>query len=85
MYEKIYDFCKVRNIGGVYKNDPETPTPRVQFLMDLLDSEGVEYELDRYNSKGGWRGTQSGSGIPCYNIVMKGTSNRMVRSNKCRH
>jgi hypothetical protein len=67
MYNKIYDFCKVKNVGNVYKND-KNPTPRVQFLMDLLDSEGIEYKLDTYTSRE----------IQCYNIVMRGTSNRMV-------
>lgn len=74
MYEKIYDFCKVRNLGTVYDNDPETPTPRVQFLMDLLESEGVEYELDKFETSGGWF-SKKGVG---YNIILKGNSNRMV-------
>lgn len=47
MYSKIYDFCKVRNVGSFYENDPDEPTPRVKFLMSLLDSEGIEYELDK--------------------------------------
>lgn len=74
MYEKIYDFCKVRNLGTVYDNDPENPTPRVQFLMDLLDSEGIEYELDKFETGGGWLRTKSTG----YNIILKGNSNRMV-------
>jgi hypothetical protein len=67
MYNKVYDFCKVRNEGNVYKNGDE-PTPRLKFLMSLLDSEGIEYKLDTYTSRE----------IKCYNIVMRGTSNRMV-------
>ena len=67
MYDKVYDFCKVRNFGNIYKNDQE-PTPRVKFIMNLLDSEGIEYKLDTYPSKK----------IQCYNIIMRGTSNRMV-------
>lgn len=74
MYEKIYDFCKVRNLGTVYDNDLENPTPRVQFLMDLLDSEGIEYELDKFETSGGWL-SKKGVG---YNIILKGNSNRMV-------
>jgi hypothetical protein len=73
MYEKIYDFCKVRNVGGIYKNGTETIPPRVQFLINLLDEEGIEYILDkfefnRYDDK------------KCfgYNIIMKGTSSKMV-------
>ena len=68
MYNKIYDFCKVRNKGIVYQNDPKTPTPRVNFLLDLIRSEGIEFELDKFPVKG----------TTGYNIIMKGTSNRMV-------
>lgn len=67
MYNKVYDFCKVRNEGNVYKNGDE-PTPRLKFLMSLLDSEGIEYKLDTYTYRE----------IKCYNIVMRGTSSRMV-------
>ena len=67
MYNKIYDFCKVRNLGGTYSNSNE-PTPRVQFLMQLLESEGINYELDTYQSKGN----------TCYNLILKGESDRMV-------
>ena len=67
MYNKIYDLCKVRNIGGTYSNSNK-PTPRVQFLMQLLESEGMDYELDTYQSRGN----------TCYNIILKGDSDRMV-------
>ena len=67
MYNKIYDFCKVRNFGGVYSNG-DKPTPRVQFLMQLLESEGIDYELDTYQSRGN----------TCFNIILKGESDRMV-------
>lgn len=77
MYNKIVDFCKVRNIGGVYSNDSEIPTPRVQFLMNLLDSEGISYELDKYNPEGSRKGIFKGE-LTCYNIILKGSSNKMV-------
>ena len=67
MYNKIYDFCKVRNKGSIYQND-NNPTPRVQFLMNLLDNEGIYYELDKFNT----------DKVTGYNIIMKGDSNRMV-------
>jgi hypothetical protein len=67
MYNKIYDFCKVRNIGGTYSNSNE-PTPRVKFLMQLLESEGIDYDLDTYQSRGN----------TCYNLILKGDSDRMV-------
>jgi len=67
MYNKIYDFCKVRNRGSIYQND-NNPTPRVQFLMSLLDNECISYELDKFNT----------DKVTGYNIIMKGDSNRMV-------
>lgn len=73
MYSKIYDFCKVRNLGNVYKNDPNEPTPRVQFLISLLENEGIEYELDIFESKS-WMSDP----VKCYNIILKGTSSKMV-------
>lgn len=47
MYNKINDFCKVKNSGNIYKNT-DVPTPRVNFILDLLDSENIEYELDKF-------------------------------------
>ena len=70
MYNKIYDFCKVRNLGNIFKND-DLPTPRVQFLINLLEEEGIDYELDVFHST--FR-----SKVNCYNVILKGTSNRMV-------
>jgi hypothetical protein len=67
MYDKIYDFCKLRNKGNALENTNK-PTPRVNFLMGLLESEGISYELDTFE----YRDTT------CYNIVMRGDSNRMV-------
>jgi hypothetical protein len=68
MYSKIYDFCKIRNVGGVYKNDADEPTPRVKYLMSLLDSEGISYELDKSLS----------NKTTIYNLILKGTSDKMV-------
>ena len=67
MYNKIYDFCKVRNKGSIYQNDND-PTPRVQFLMNLLDNENISYELDKFTS----------NELTGYNIILKGDSTRMV-------
>ncbi len=50
IYNKIYDFCKVKNKGNCFMNGPE-PTPRVKFIMDLLDAEGIEYELDVFEGE----------------------------------
>lgn len=76
MYNKIYDFCKVRNFGTVYDNDPDEPTPRVKFLMDLLTSEGIEYELDKFPVKNPWMKEEEE--IFGYNLILRGSSNKMV-------
>jgi hypothetical protein len=68
MYDRIYQLCKVRNIGNIYKNDYEIPTPRVQFLIKLLKEEGIQFELDTFSI-----GKTSG-----YNLILKGNSDRMV-------
>lgn len=68
MYSKIYDFCKVRNVGNVFQNSPDEPTPRVNFLIDLLKSEGIDYELDVHDA----------SHTTIYNLILRGTSNKMV-------
>lgn len=67
MYNKIYDFCKVKNVGNVYKNTNE-PTPRVKYIMELLKNDGIDYRLDTFTNKE----------VQCYNIIMRGSSNRMV-------
>lgn len=68
MYNKIYDFCKVRNFGNVFRNNANIAPPRVRFLLNLLRSENIDYELDKFRN---WRTT-------CYNIILKGDSNKMV-------
>jgi hypothetical protein len=45
IYDKINEFCKVRNLGNCFSNGSE-PTPRVKFLIGLIESEGIEYEID---------------------------------------
>lgn len=67
IYDKIYDFCKVRNLGNVYRNT-DKPTPRVDFILQLLKSEDITYEVDSFNI---------GMTI-CHNIIMKGNSTKMV-------
>lgn len=68
MYSKIYDFCKVRNEGPIYNNDPEIPTNRVIFLLNLLKQESIPYELDIFKFKD----------TSAYNIILKGSSSKMV-------
>jgi len=68
MYTQIYNFCKVRNTGDVFKNDPVEPTPRVKFLIELVESLGIDYELDIWDTKK----------TTCYNLILRGSSNKMV-------
>ena len=70
MYSKIYDLCKVRNEGPIRFNDPQIPTNRVIFLLKLLKSEGIDYELDIFP----YRETSA------YNLILKGSSSKMVVS-----
>jgi len=73
MYEAIYDLCKVRNVGNVFKNETGVPTPRVKWILDLLDSKGIKYNLDEFSTE------RVGS---AYNIVLTGESNKWVT---CHH
>jgi hypothetical protein len=67
IYNRIYDFCKVRNHGSVFSNT-DVPTPRVEFILSLLESEGVSYEIDRFKNDEVW----------CYNIILRGDSDKML-------
>lgn len=68
MFDSIYSFCKVRNEGNVFANSPDEPTPRVKFLMELLDSLGADYEVDEFPIKG----------TTGYNIILRGSSDKMI-------
>lgn len=81
MYNKIYNFCKVKNLGGIYKNGT-SPTPRVKFIMDLLKSEKISFGIDQFSIEDefNWfkrsrRNNQKNYG---FNVVMKGSSSKMV-------
>jgi hypothetical protein len=45
IYNKIYEFCKVKNKGTCYENG-DMITPRVNYIIELLESLGLKYELD---------------------------------------
>jgi hypothetical protein len=67
IYNKIYDFCKVRNLGSIFKNT-DSPTPRVEFLLNLLVEEGIPYELDKFII----------DEVIGYNIILIGDSDKML-------
>lgn len=87
MYSKIVDFCKVRNLGNIYSNGNKL-TPRLIFLTNLLKSEGIEYEIDAFHieDRFSWFKSEEDYLSPekdkdvtfGFNIIMKGSSNRMV-------
>lgn len=68
IYEKIHEFCKARNLGTVYSNG-RVVTPRVEFLLSLIESVGIEYELDTWPIKNDTHG---------FNIILRGDSNRFA-------
>ena len=75
IYNQIYDFCKVRNLGSVFENT-DVPTPRVEFLLELLEKEGVSYEIDRYKKTFNFLEEQTD--VWCYNIILRGNSDKML-------
>jgi len=68
MYDKIYDFCKVKNVGSVYKNGTR-PTPRVEFILNLLVELGLAYEIDAFDIDDVNIG---------FNIILRGSSTRVI-------
>jgi hypothetical protein len=72
MYHKIYDFCRVRNQGNAWQNGEAAP-PRVQFIIELLNELGIQWQLDRW-----WveRGSRSGGWF--YNLYLPGDGTRAV-------
>ena len=51
IYDEIYNFCKVKNSGHFLHNTLELPTPRVQFIVDLLEREGIPYDLIMFKTE----------------------------------
>jgi hypothetical protein len=68
MYEKIYDLCKARNSGSIYRNGLEY-SPRVKFLLDLATELGLNPEVHEFKVNDSTTG---------FNIVLRGDSTRIV-------
>ena len=64
----LVPFCKVRNLGSFFNNKSGEPTPRVKFLMDLLNTLDIYYELDEFTA----------NGISGYNLILPGKSKAVV-------
>lgn len=65
-YNTIYEFCKVRNAGSATSNGTQEYTPRIKFLLNLLENLGIEYEVDTFTYKGN----------NLHNIYLRGTSDK---------
>ena len=65
--ESLIPFCKVKNIGNALKNTEEH-TPRVKFIVSLLENLGIPYEVETFTPRE----------TPFHNIILRGTNNRMV-------
>jgi len=48
IYERLKDFCEVRNAGPCFLNG-ETLTPRLGWIVGLLEELGIPYELDSWH------------------------------------
>ena len=65
--DKIKEFCTVKNDGPAWMNG-FSPTPRVKFIISLLEDLQIPFEIQRFFV----------DDTPMYNIVCKGTNQKMV-------
>jgi hypothetical protein len=49
-YSVLADFCKVRN-KSMAGSPTDEPTPRLKFIISLLEKHGIEYELDIWSKE----------------------------------
>lgn len=75
IYEAIYDLCKQRNPGNVFKNGSGVLTPRVKWISEYLSQEhpDMEFTIDEFPVR---------EGISGYNIILRGDSSLWVT---CHH
>lgn len=78
-YNVIYDFCKIRNNGTAMENGLEEYPPRVKFLLNLIESLGLDYEVDSFLHKS--------KRTKLHNIYLRGSSNNWVMAHHdvCNH
>jgi len=70
IYNKIYDFCKIRNFGGALQNGLDI-TPRLNFIIGLISGLNIKYELIKFS-------TTRYPNNHFYNIYIRGDSDLMV-------
>jgi hypothetical protein len=70
MYNKIYDFCKTKNLGNATHNGLTEQPPRVKFLINIIETLGIDYTIKKFKK-------DPQDNFYLYNIYMKGSNNKM--------
>ena len=65
IYQKIYQFCSVKNLGNCLSNTDDG-SPRVSFILDLLKSLEINYKVDKFQY-------DRNKNIPLFNIILPGS------------
>ena len=68
IYDEIYAFCAAKNEGLIYKNGKNI-TPRIKYILYLLEKERIEYEIDKFTVDENTDG---------FNINLLGSSDKFV-------
>jgi hypothetical protein len=73
IYDKIYDFCKIRNYGSATKNGLTDYPPRLYFIINLIEELGIDYNVIKFKDN-------RFKNNYFYNIYLKGNSEKMAIS-----
>jgi hypothetical protein len=68
IYDEIYAFCAAKNEGNIFKNGKNI-TPRIKYILYLLEKEGIDYDVDVFKVD------EENDG---FNINLIGNSNKFV-------
>lgn len=66
MYNRIYDFCRIKNLGGAHKNG-NSMSPRIIWIIKFLQELQIDFKIDEFSI------TRFGHN-KFYNIYLPGTS-----------
>lgn len=69
IYNEIYNFCKVRNLGTATYNGIIDYPPRVLFIIELLEKYNITYEIDTF---------ADGVTNNMHNIYLKGNTDKWI-------
>ena len=67
MYNKINEFCTIKNLGNAHMNGTQMPN-RVKWLKSLLEKENIPFEIDS------WENNQN----LFWNIILPGTNGKFI-------